>query len=242
MFDSRSSDAEEVTTKHRKSRASKMDGKGKSTNKIPNPYAASSSENDEEEAEEADLDDVQNIRRSILQQQRRQPVKVVSERSQGSRVVSERAKKGWLAHQSIFPASSSESDSESEVDKITEDESEAEEEERKGRSVMMGRSRVARKGSQHGKGKTSRQEDDDLEDRGEEDDPDGYLLSPSELYHASSVPPAYACGNDLNEPLLGPDDLEPAGSRAQIPVRLQVYHGRFGHWEREGLRKYRGAS
>lgn len=26
----------------------------------------------------------------------------------------------------------------------------------------------------------------------------------------------------------------------RVPVRLQVYHGRFGHWEREGLRKYKG--
>jgi hypothetical protein len=26
----------------------------------------------------------------------------------------------------------------------------------------------------------------------------------------------------------------------KVPVRLQVYHGRFGHWEREGLRKYKG--
>lgn len=42
----------------------------------------------------------------------------------------------------------------------------------------------------------------------------------------------------LDEPLLGPDEV--AQMTMRVPVRLQVYHGRFGHWEREGLRKYKG--
>lgn len=42
----------------------------------------------------------------------------------------------------------------------------------------------------------------------------------------------------LDEPLLGPDEITQMTTR--VPVRLQVYHGRFGHWEREGLRKYKG--
>lgn len=41
----------------------------------------------------------------------------------------------------------------------------------------------------------------------------------------------------LDEPLLGPDEI--AQMTTRVPVRLQVYHGRFGHWEREGLRKYK---
>lgn len=46
------------------------------------------------------------------------------------------------------------------------------------------------------------------------------------------APPA-----NLHEPLLNEDTHVRA---TKAPVRLQVYHGRFGHWEREGLRKYKG--
>ncbi|BEI89586.1 uncharacterized protein CcaverHIS019_0209480 [Cutaneotrichosporon cavernicola] len=41
----------------------------------------------------------------------------------------------------------------------------------------------------------------------------------------------------LDEPLLGPDEI--AQMTTRVPLRLQVFHGRFGHWEREGLRKYK---
>ena len=140
--------------------------------------------------------------------------------------LSERAKKGWIAHQSIFPASSSESESESssEDDKITELDSED------AQSVMMGRSRINERRASKGRSPKGL--------GAEEDDPDGYLLSPSERYKASET-----VQDDLQQPLLGPGDLQQGGgSPARIPVRLQVYHGRFGHWEREGLRKYKGPS
>jgi hypothetical protein len=120
---------------------------------LPNPYAASSSSDDDMEA---DLDQVETVRRSLL--------------------ANKRTKKGWLAHQSVFPPSSSSSASES--DKDTEPES----------------------------------------DEGEMEPP-----------------------SNLQEPLLGPDEMR-GGPSTQIPVRLQVYHGRFAHWEREGLRKYKGGS
>lgn len=116
-------------------------GKGKAT--IPNPYSSDESE------DEPTLDQVAFIRRSLT----------------------DRAKKGWMAHQSVFPPSSS-SDTDSESDKETEQDT--------------------------------------------EDDP----LDPLD---------------ELEEPLIEPGERKP-------PVRLQVYHGRFGHWEREGLRKYKGAS
>jgi hypothetical protein len=119
---------------------------------VPNPYAASSSSDEELEQ---DLAQVAEIRRSL-----RQPI-------------SDRAKKGWIAHQSVFPPSSSSSASESE--KETEDETDDE-----------------------------------------------------------GPPPP-----DLREPLLGNQDERPAPT---IPIKLQVYHGRFGHWEREGLRKRKGKS
>jgi hypothetical protein len=91
--------------------------------------------------------------------------------------------------------------------------------------AMMGRSRKVRP--------TSR-------DRGtideEDEEEDGYNLSPSELHQANKQIER----EDLEEPLLGPDELERTrGARGKVPVRLQVYHGRFGHWEREGLRKYK---
>jgi hypothetical protein len=40
--------------------------------------------------------------------------------------------------------------------------------------------------------------------------------------------------NGLEEPLL---DTHPLST---LPSRLHVYRGRFGHWEGEGLRKYKG--
>lgn len=151
---------------------------------IPNPYAASS---ESEEEIEADLEEVATIRRSLVRPRPTQPQ-------------SERAKKGWLAHQSVFPNSSSSSDSESE--KQTESESEDE------RSRMMGRSR-----------QKARHVEEETE------------LSPSEVLGDRN--------RDMEEPLLGPDELDARG-QVSIPNRLQVYHGRFGHWEREGLRKYKG--
>jgi hypothetical protein len=66
---------------------------------IPNPYAASDSE------EELDMDQVASVRQSLI----RPPVP-------------ERSKKGWLAHQSIFPPSSSSSTSGA-SDKNTEEDS-----------------------------------------------------------------------------------------------------------------------
>jgi hypothetical protein len=158
---------------------------------------------------EADLEEVETIRRSLRKQSQPQPAPL-----------SERAKKGWLAHQSIFPPSSVSSSDDSESEKETEDESGDE------RSRMMGRSR--RKERSRSKSRDAA-------------DVEGYMLSPSELYHASTNPPVDE-QTDLEEPLLGPDELERTrgGKATRVPVRLQVYHGRFGHWEREGLRKYKG--
>ena len=122
---------------------------------LPNPYAPSSSSSDEVEV---DLDEVAAVRRSLLM----------------PKAVSDRAKKGWLAHQSVFPPSSSTSES----DKETES------------------------------------------DSGDE--------APGDA--------------NLEQPLLDPDELDHVleQPRSKIPVRLHLYHGRFGHWEREGLRKYKG--
>jgi hypothetical protein len=124
--------------------------------------------------------------------------------------ISERAKKGWLAHQSVFPPSSSEdSESEKETEEDTDDE----------RSRMMGKSRLKPRS-------TSREH---------EPDANGYAPSASELHQFDPQPPV----EDLEEPLLGPDDVV-GGHPTKVPLRLQVYHGRFGHWEREGMRKYKG--
>lgn len=165
---------------------------------VPNPYAPSSSESDEDI--EADLDEVATVRRSLS----RQPLPVRKGR------ISERSKKGWMAHQSVFPPSSS-SDSESE--KETEDDTEDE------RAEVMGRSRKGFPKVQHNQ------------------DAEGQILSPSDLFRAGEISTA----GDYEQPLLGPDELENHDrSGAKVPVRLQVYHGRFGHWEREGLRKYKG--
>nr|XP_031863504.1 uncharacterized protein CI109_000754 [Kwoniella shandongensis]KAA5530576.1 hypothetical protein CI109_000754 [Kwoniella shandongensis] len=187
-------------------------GKERSQSSVPNPYAPSSSDSREED--ELDLDEVATVRRTLLRPQppKRQPV-------------SERAKKGWLAHQSVFPPSSSSSSEDSESEKETEDDSDID-----AASRMMGGSR---------KKSRSRTRGDDDEDGDEE--VDGYMLSPSELYKASSDTVPNNVANDLEEPLLGPDDLDEASGerRGRVPVRLQVYHGRFAHWEREGLRKYK---
>lgn len=193
--------------------SAKSSAKARSRPVIPNPYAASSSDSDEEV--EADLDEVHTVRRSLARPTapaQRAPV-------------SDQPKRGWKAHQSVFPASSSSSSSQdSGGEKETEPDTETEDE----RSRMMGMGRSRQK---------SRARTRSAADREADEDPEGYILSPSELYEASSrAPPA----NDLEEPLLGPDDIARRGGVASIPVRLQVYHGRFGHWEREGLRKYKG--
>lgn len=181
---------------------------------VPDPYAESSSPESHEEIE-ADLDEVAQVRRSLLRP-----------KPSSSKPVSERAKKGWLAHQSVFPPSSSSSSSPTESDKETEDETDEDE-----RSRMMGRSR-----------QKTRSQSRDAEAAEDDEDVEGYMLSPPELYRASMKPPPYNAASDLEEPLLGPDELEDErdGRRGKVPVRLQVYHGRFGHWEREGLRKYKG--
>lgn len=57
-------------------------------------------------------------------------------------------------------------------------------------------------------------------------------------YQVDGVPQLEGDGFALEEPLLGADAVAQLTTR--VPVRLQVYRGRFGHWEREGLRKYRG--
>ncbi|ODN76186.1 hypothetical protein L202_06106 [Cryptococcus amylolentus CBS 6039] len=166
------------------------DGRGRS--RIPNPYESSSEDSDADGNEaEMDLDQVETVRRSLLrphpEQQQRQPL-------------SERAKKGWLAHQSVFPPSSSSSDDES--DKETESESDFEE------STIAGNGRKGRRQSE----------------------------IDSNMYDAGTMPAAYNVQTNMEEPLLGAED----GDRLdRVPVRLQVYHGRFGHWDREGLRKYK---
>lgn len=59
------------------------------------------------------------------------------------------------------------------------------------------------------------------------------------IAHQSVFPPSSSSSatedsEDLNEPLVQPG--------VAVPTRLHVYHGRFAHWEREGLRKYKGGS
>ncbi|WWC66832.1 uncharacterized protein I206_100739 [Kwoniella pini CBS 10737] len=181
---------------------------GQVKSNIPNPYAASSSESEEE----ADLDEVANVRRSLLTRP--------SQQSQKKPPQSERARKGWLAHQSVFPPSSSSSSDEDSDDSDKQTESASEEDEPR----MMGNRRKSRSRS-----------------RGQEDvgESQGYMLSPSELYNVSTgLQDAYDGPSNLEEPLLGPDELA-GGRRGRVPIKLQVYHGRFGHWEREGLRKYK---
>jgi len=173
---------------------------------IPNPYSRSSSESEDEEEIEPDLEEVDIMRKSL-----RTPAGLGKKKEP----ISERAKKGWLAHQSVYPPSSSSSSETDESEKETEEDSADE------RVGMMGRSRRV---------KSKRQEEVDDED---EDEVDGYVLSPSELQDRHMP-------GELDEPLLGPDELDQARNGiGKVPIRLQVYHGRFGHWEREGLRKYK---
>ena len=203
---------------HQSRSINKTKDKGKARaakSSIPNPYAPSSSESEDEL--EPDLEQVDNLRRSL--------VRPSSGPSKAKQPISDRAKKGWLAHQSIFPPSSSSSSSETEEsEKETEDDTDNE------RAGMMGRSRKVQTKSKS-RSKSRAQDIDD------EDEVDGYTLSPSELHR----PRAPAGREDLEEPLLGPDELDQTrrAPGAKVPVRLQVYHGRFGHWEREGLRKYK---
>lgn len=193
---------------------------GSSKQRIPNPYEPSSSESEDDL--EADLEEVQQIRRSLRRPQQhphRQPT------------TSDRSKKGWLAHQSVFPPSSSSSSSETdESDKQTEADSDAGMEER---SRMMGLSRAPGTRGKNGRTSRSRRSDD------ASDSLHGYALSPSEL-HKANLGARHAQADDLEEPLLGPDEMGGDGRSTRPPVRLQVYHGRFAHWEREGLRKYKG--
>ncbi|WVQ62643.1 uncharacterized protein L199_000790 [Kwoniella botswanensis] len=206
--------------------SSSLGSKGKKSNSkptssVPNPYAASSeSSEEEEEEEELDLDEVANVRRSLINKPTFQ-----QQQQQQKKPLSERARKGWLAHQSVFPpssSSSSEDEDSDESDKQTESDSDS--------PRMTGNSRRKSSNSR------SRSRD--------QNDPQGYMLSPSELYNVSTgLQDAYGEPSNLEEPLLGPDELDETRSggqrRGRVPVRLQVYHGRFGHWEREGLRKYK---
>lgn len=188
--------------------------------RVPNPYAPSSSESEDDI--EPGLDEVESIRRSLRQPARRPPA-----------TTSDRSKKGWLAHQSVFPPSSSSSSETEESDKQTEDESDEEAEER---SRMMGRSRAAKAKGAKGRVSQARHRSEEADDELDE-----YALSASEVRRANigggqrGQPP-----EDLEEPLLGPDEMDENGRTTRVPVRLQVYHGRFAHWEREGLRKYKG--
>ena len=76
----------------------------------------------------------------------------------------------------------------------------------------------------------------------------GYMLSPSELCEDNMRPEHSGVGGggqgemgySLDQPLLEPDELERRQGGGKVPTKLHVYHGRFGHWEREGLRKYKG--
>jgi hypothetical protein len=186
--------------------------KGKNTAKISVPNPYDPDSSESDDEPEADLDEVATIRRSLAR-----PLPQRAPTSEG-------AKKGWRVHHSVFPNSSPSSSSD-EGEKETESDTEDE------RSRMMGRSR------QRSRGKSQEVVDDP------DDDPEGYMLPQSETFTASSVPPEADMPTDMEEPLLGPEDLDRRGvGKVTIPNRLQVYHGRFGHWEREGLRKYKGIS
>lgn len=80
---------------------------------------------------------------------------------------------------------------------------------------------------------------DSKESEPEDEDSFGYDQAP-QGYHVGAVPQLEGDRSALEEPLLGADDV--AHLTTRVPVRLQVYRGRFGHWEREGLRKYKGES
>ncbi|WVO16732.1 hypothetical protein L204_104415 [Cryptococcus depauperatus] len=171
--------------------------KGKEHGRIPNPYQ-SSSDSEEESQGELDLDEVDTIRRSLL---RPHPQRDLA---------TERSKKGWLAHQSVFPPSSSSSESESEKrterseDGLNGSESEA--------IAITHKPRINPYNERHNRG------------------------TESYLHDTRADATAYNVATNLEEPLLG---VANNGREARVPLRLQVYHGKFGHWEREGLRKYK---
>lgn len=186
--------------------------KGKQTAKVSVPNPYGTDSSESDDEPEADLDEVATIRRSLA---RPPPQRAPN---------SEGAKKGWRVHHSVFPNSSPSSSSD-EGEKETESDTEDE------RSRMMGRSR------QRPRGKSQEVVEE------ADDDPEGYMLSQSEMFTATSATREADMRTDLEEPLLGPEDLDRRGiGKVTIPNRLQVYHGRFGHWEREGLRKYKGGS
>lgn len=221
LFGSQAPAASVSASRSNTAATAKGKGKGRALrSSIPNPYAPSSSSESDAELE-PDLEEVDTIRRSLLRP-------TPKPKSKGP--VSGRAKKGWLAHQSIFPPSSSSGSSETdESDKQTEPDTDDE------NAGMMGRSRNDRSRSRSkSRNQTIKEEDED------EDGIDGYILSPSELHQANNAH-TERDRDDLGAPLLGPDDLDRTrgGGGGKVPVRLQVYHGRFGHWEREGLRKYK---
>ena len=219
--------------------------------RIPNPYEASS-ESEEEDEIEPDLDEVAarrslaGLRPGVTSQVNRYPSRPPSDAVRPP-VQSDRARKGWLAHQSVFPPSSSSSDDESESEKETEEDTDDERERRLGADGMRdGISRMMGQSRAQGEGK-GRAQSRSASSRA----PRGYMLSPSELYEDSMLPGQgmYAGGvgdgggemaDTMDQPLLEPDEMDRRPGK--VPTRLQVYHGRFGHWEREGLRKYKGKS
>lgn len=219
LFGSQAQVQNEPSSLHQSRSMTQGKGKGKgraAKSRIPNPYAPSSSESEEEL--EPPLEEVDTIRRSLIR-----PSPGPSKMKQP---VSDRAKKGWLAHQSIFPPSSSSSSETEESEKETEEDSDNE------RAGMMGRSRKVQS--------KSKSRNNNRNDEEDEEEVDGYILSPSELHRANAI--GQVDRENMEEPLLGPDELDQTRrgtGGGKVPVRLQVYHGRFGHWEREGLRKYK---
>jgi hypothetical protein len=91
---------------------------------------------------------------------------------------------------------------------------------------------------------SSSSEASESEKETEDDSDDDRIGMMGQSRRKPSLPPAVpqlsGGGETLEEPLLGPDEITQMTTK--VPVRLQVYHGRFGHWEREGLRKYKGMS
>jgi hypothetical protein len=134
-----------------------------------------------------------------------------------------------MAHQSVFPPSSSSESETDESDKETEADSDEEVERRHldPQSRMMGQSRALASGKGRGKG----EEKSRSTSTGR-----GYAITPSELYEDGIRDDQSYAGGGVGVPSQG--EMEARGGK--VPTRLHVYHGRFGHWEREGLRKYKG--